>query len=225
MKIRQQIQQWNKDKWESKNRAMYENFSENQWPWFNDQLDADIDEYLIASGIGPVNVLDLGTCSGSQAIELARRGHHVIGTDISETALAQAISAASRQNSIEVGFLLDDITDSALHENQFDLVLDRGCYHSICCLQHLDYIKGVKRVLRPDGILLLKTMSSEEKRFISYDAFGNKSIQMPLHFSRELLKESLSPYFQVQEIRDSCFFSTVVEPPARALFAILRNTK
>jgi SAM-dependent methyltransferase len=225
MNIRQQLRQWNKGKWESKNRAMYEEFHENRWPWYNDQLDPDIEEYLVAHGIGPLDVLDLGTCSGSQAIELAKRGHRVVGTDISGTALVQAKAAASREDGIEVQFLLDDITASALRENQFDLILDRGCYHSVCCFQHLDYVAGVKRVLKPRGILLLKTMSSEEKRFVTFDTFENKSIQMPLHFTREVLEESLSPHFDVQEIRDSYFFSAVVDPPARARFAILRNTK
>ena len=223
MSIKQQLQQWNKSKWEAKNRAMYEQFEENQWPWFAASLDPDIEDYIDSAGIEAADILDLGTCSGSQGIELARRGHRVIGTDISESALEQAIAAASSEEGLSIEFLIDDITESSLREDQFDLVLDRGCYHSICCFQHLDYVDGVKRVLKPGGVLLLKTMSSEETRFVSYDRIGNKSFQMPFHFTREMLDEYLSPHFDVQDIRDSFFFSDVVDPPAKARFAILRN--
>ena len=222
--IKQKLKQWNKDKWESKNRLMYENYEENRWPWFNDSLDPDIEEFIVAAGSEPLDILDLGTCSGSQGIELAKRGHRVVGTDISETALEQAEIALGREDGVAMELLIDDITDSALAENQFDLVLDRGCYHSICVFQHHEYVAGIQRVLRPGGILLLKTMSSDEKRFVTYDKLGNKAIQMPYHFTRERLEEVLSPHFEVQDIRDSFFYSKIVEPPAQARFSILRNS-
>ncbi len=224
MDIKQQLQQWNKDKWESKNRAMYEQGEENRWPWFNDSLDPDIEEFIAAAGADTLDILDLGTCSGSQGIELAKRGHRVVGTDISESALAQAKIAADREDGLAIELLIDDITDSALAENQFDLILDRGCYHSICTFQHHEYVASIKRVLRPGGILLLKTMSSDEPRFVIYDKIGNKTVQMPFLFSREKLVEVLSPHFDVQEIRDSFFYSKNVDPPARARFCILRNS-
>ena len=223
MSIRQQLQAWNKGKWEAKNRAMYEQVGENRWPWFSASLDPDIAEYIDEAGMSAIDILDLGTCSGSQGIELARRGHRVVGTDISETALAQAIAAVEEEKDLPIEFLIDDITDSGLAEKSFDLVLDRGCYHSICCFQHLDYVNGVKRVLRPGGVLLLKTMSSEETRFVAYDRIGNNTFQMPFHFTGEMLAEYLSPHFVVKDIRDSYFYSDVVDPPARARFAILLN--
>lgn len=225
MDIKQKLQQWNKAKWESKNRAMYERFEENRWPWFNDSLDPDIEDFIVTAGLDALDILDLGTCSGSQGIELAKRGHRVVGTDISETALAQAEIAAGREDGLAIEFLIDDITDSALAENRFDLVLDRGCYHSICVFQHYEYVTGIQRVLRPGGILLLKTMSSDEQRFIAYDKIGNRSVQMPYHFTREKLEELLSPHFEVQAIRDSFFYSKIVDPPAQARFSILRNSE
>jgi len=163
------------------------------------------------------------TCSASQAIELAKRGHTVVGTDISESALAKARGALAAEGDIPVDLLMDDITESALEEGRFDIVLDRGCYHSICCFQHEDYCAGVRRVMKPGGLLLLKTMSSKEQRFIAYDRIGNKKIPMPFHFTRELLDQALSPHFEVLDIRDSYFYSSVIDPPAQARFAILRN--
>lgn len=223
MNVKDRLKAWNRDKWESKNRAMYEQFDENRWPWFNEALDPDIEDYIRDAGLDAADVLDLGTCSASQAIELAKRGHRVVGTDISESALQSAEAALARERDIPLQLLLDDITDSALDEASFDIVLDRGCYHSLCCFQHNDYVEGVLRVMKPGGILLLKTMSSEETRFVAWDRIGNKTFQMPFHFTREVLSDALSPHFEVLDIRDSCFFSTVVDPPAQARFAILRK--
>jgi SAM-dependent methyltransferase len=225
MITKRELQDWNKQKWEHKTRAMYETHGQDKWPWFNDKLDPDIEEYLLANGLNGLDILDLGTCSGSQGIELAKRGHRVVGTDISETALEQARLAAAREPKLAISFLIDDIAESCLNDSQFDLVFDRGCYCSICSFNHEEYVASVRRVLRSGGALLLKTMSSEERRFIAYDKVGGREVQMPFHFTAEQLRTLLSPHFVIEQMRDSYFYSSVVAEPARARFVILRNRK
>jgi SAM-dependent methyltransferase len=230
MITKRQLQEWNRKKWEHKNHAMYEKYAQNRWPWFSDRLDPDIDEYLLVNGQKVLDILDLGTCSGSQAIELARRGHRVVGTDISETALEQAKhaaagAAADAATGLAISFLLDDIAESCLGDDQIDLVVDRGCYDSICSFNHEEYVANVRRVLRPGGVLLLKTMSSEEKRFIAYDEVGGRKVQMPFHFTAEQLQKLLSPHFVIEQLRDSYFYTSMLDEPARARLVILRNSK
>jgi SAM-dependent methyltransferase len=225
MVTKRDIQDWNKRKWEHKNHAMYETYARNKWPWFNEKLDPDIDEYLRVTGSGSLDILDLGTCSGSQGIELARRGHRVVGTDISETALARAKLAAASEPGLAISFLIDDIAESRLNDNQFDLVLDRGCYCSICSFNHEEYVASARRVLRPGGVFLLKTMSSEDQRFMAYDKVGGREVQMPFHFTVEQLQKLMSPHFAIEEMRDSYFYSSVLDEPARARFLIMRNIK
>lgn len=225
MTLKRELQLWNQEKWEDKNKAMYETYKENRWPWYSDALDPDIAEFMETVVRAKIDILDLGTCSGSQAIELARLGHRVVGTDISATALEQARLAASREPELPVRFRLDDITSSGLSEDQFDLVLDRGCYHSIWSFNHAEYIAGVQRVLKPGGVLLLKTMSSDETRFIAYDTIGGKQVQMPCHFPKEDLRGLLAPHFDILKMSDSFFYSAVVDPPARARLVVMRNRK
>ena len=225
MITKRQLQDWNKQKWEHKNQAMYEKYAQNKWPWFFDKLDPDTDEYLRANGPNGLDILDVGTCSGSQAIELARRGHRVVATEISETALAKARLAAAGEAGLAISFLMDDIAESRLGDDQFDLVVDRGCYDSICSFNHEEYVANVRRVLRPGGALLLKTMSSEEQRFVAYDKVGGREVQMPFHFTAEQLQTLFSPHFTIERLGDSYFYSSVIDVPARAHFAILRNGK
>ena len=216
---------WNLKKWEAKNKIMYEVNAENKWPWFFDELDPDVEAYV--KGLGPdiLDVLDLGTCSGSQAIEIAKLGHRVVGTDIARPALLEAIKALEPYPELTLRFVLDDITQSKLETNSFDLIFDRGCYHSICCFQHLEYISNTKRVLRPNGVLLLKVMSSDEERYTSYEKVGDSAIQMPFHFTEEEIRDVMSPHFTLSSVKDSFFYSSVIDPPAKARFAILRNDK
>jgi 2-polyprenyl-3-methyl-5-hydroxy-6-metoxy-1,4-benzoquinol methylase len=225
MITKRELQDWNKRKWEHKNHAMYEKYAQNKWPWYIDKLDPDIGEYLLVNGLSGLDILDVGTCSGSQGIELARRGHRVVGTDISETALEHAKLAAAREPKLAISFLIDDIAESRLDDSQFDLVLDRGCYCSICSFSHEEYVANVRRVLRPRGVLLLKTMSSEDQRFIAYDKVGGREVQMPFHFTEKQLQTLFSPHFVIEQMRDSYFYSSVLDEPAKARFVILRNNK
>ena len=225
MITKRQLQDWNKQKWERKNHAMYETYAQNKWPWFSDKLDPDIDECLLGIGSKGLDILDLGTCSGSQAIELAKRGHRVVGTEISETALEQAKLAAAHETGLAISFLIDDIAVSRLGDDQFDVVLDRGCYHCICSFNHEEYVANVGRVLRPAGTFLLKVMSSEEARYMSYDKVGGREVQMPFHFTDQQLRTLMSPHFDIEQIRESYFYSSTRDEPARARFMIMRNRK
>ena len=224
MLIDDRLRLWNRNKWEAKNLAMYRQHGENRWPWFNRQLDQDIAAWLQQRQARQLDILDLGTCSGTQAIALAKLGHKVVGTEVSDTALADARRAASRESpDLPLQWIIDDITSTSLPEQHFELVLDRGCYHSICVFHHEQYVAGVKRVLKPDGILLLKVMSHAEQRFVNYDKLGNKRVPMPFHFRQAQLQQLLSPHFELLQISDSYFYSTVTAQPARAILLTARN--
>jgi ubiquinone/menaquinone biosynthesis C-methylase UbiE len=224
MNVKDLLIQWNQRKWEEKNRMMYtEGDGSNQWPWFSETLDPDILDYLQKNITPPAHVLDLGTCSGSQAIALARLGYEVVGSDISDTALNRANNALQAEPGLSVKFLHDDITQTSLPEKTFDVILDRGCFHSICCFAGVEYAKNIQRILKPGGVVLLKTMSAKEDRFIEYNQIGNQKIPMPYHFEESQLRQSLGDFFEIESISDSYFYSSVVTPPARAYLTVLKR--
>jgi SAM-dependent methyltransferase len=225
MITKREIRDWNQRTWERKNHAMYATHGQNKWPWFYDRLDPDIEQHLRANDVGAQDILDVGTCGGSQAIELARRGHRVVATEISDTALAMAQRAAAGQASLALRFLIDDIAESRLEDDRFDIVIDRGCYHSICSFDHEEYVSTLRRVLRPRGALLFKAMSSEETRFVSHEVVDGRAVQTPFHFTAQQLRTLFSPHFTIELMQDSFFHSSVLDAPARAHFLVLRNTQ
>lgn len=98
-------------------------------PWFNPNLDSDLEQALIKLSIHTGVALDLGTGPGTQAMELAQRGFLLTATDISATAINQA-QAKAQQKGLDISFRQDDILNSRLPHEEFDFVFDRGCFIS-----------------------------------------------------------------------------------------------
>lgn len=189
----------------------------NRWPWYAKSLDPDVTRLLQDYGVGGGRLLDLGTCSGSQAIALAKLGFEVTGTDVSPTALIKAReNLHAEEGDLDVKFMLDDILETRLDSGQFDVILDRGCFHSIYAFGKERYIENVLKILGPQGMIFLKTMSADERRL--------RDRGMPQHFDRELLRNVFEDFFTIHEIRDSFFCSSNVKHPYRALLTILSRT-
>jgi SAM-dependent methyltransferase len=91
-------------------------------PWA-DRTGAEVDRALAMLGAqGDERVLDMACGTGRHSLELARRGHSVVGVDISPDLLAIAEADAGEQ-SLEVSFLAADLRELDFDE-EFDLVLN-----------------------------------------------------------------------------------------------------
>ncbi|CAN5811292.1 class I SAM-dependent methyltransferase [soil metagenome] len=79
-----------------------------------------VDRLLTDAGRSPGRVLDAGCGTGRVAIELARRGHAVVGTDLDEPMLATA-----RAKAPELSWVGGDLVDLDL-DRMFDVVVLAG---------------------------------------------------------------------------------------------------
>ncbi|MEK6865753.1 MAG: class I SAM-dependent methyltransferase, partial [Thermoproteota archaeon] len=125
-------------------------------PWYEKNLDLDmVDEIrFLKKGI----FLDLGTGPGTQAIELAKKGFKVTGSDVSPSAIEKAKVPTSNVN-----FVIDNILNSKFESESFDYILDRGCFHVLSSDERITYLNQIKRILKKNGIIFLKCMSKNEK--------------------------------------------------------------
>lgn len=215
---------WNSQKWEGKNKRMYESAGANIWPWFYEALDPDIDEALTSNAFASGCALDIGTCSGHQAIGLAKRGFEVVATEVSETALVDArknIAALASDQSVTL--VIDDIADSQLESNKFDVIFDRGCFHSICLFAAEEYAHQLKRLSKPSSIIFIKTMSIDEDRFVQYDTIGDKELPMPYRFEKAELEKFFNRHFSQCEVTPSVFYSDTISRPAKAWLTTIHN--
>ena len=180
-------------------------------PWFCPHLDVDVNAALDWLGIRAGRALDLGSGPGTQAIELARRGLDVTGSDISPSAVAKAIVRAE-QEGVSVRFVHDDVLESRL-TGPFDLIMDRGCFHVIDAEARTAYMQNIGRLLADNGHLLLKTFHKKERR---EEGPSNR-------FDEEDIEAIFAHRFELIFHRESIFESTLDSDP-KALFCILRKT-
>lgn len=192
--------------------TIYKNQQVESMPWYNENLDADLEEELDKRKINQGKFLDLGTGPGTQAIKLHERGVNVTATDLSETAIkkAQSIYNSNNNNNKKVDFRVDNILNSNLKEKEFDHIFDRGCFHVISTDDRKRYIMQVTRILKDNGILFLKCFSDKEQ--------GEEG---PHRFSKHKLKEIFeNENFNIENMKETVYQGTL-NPLPKALFAVM----
>jgi len=183
---------------------LYEEQEVETMPWFNPHLDADLEQELKERNIQKGSILDLGTGPGTQAMELAKRGLEVTGTDLSLAAISKAKDRYKLPH-----FIQDDILETQLKET-FDYVFDRGCFHVLPPEKRSVYVQNIQKILKPSGLLFLKCFSVREE----------KMEMGPYRFSEGQIEKIFSPAFKMESFRHSIFKSTLEEDP-KAIFVVL----
>jgi len=98
------------------------------------------------------NVLEVGCGTGTNAIWLAEQGFRVTGLDISSSAIATARERA-REKGVDCRFLVDDFLSCPLAAAPFQLVFDRGCFHSTLESQEREgFVRRVASCLGAGGL-------------------------------------------------------------------------
>jgi ubiquinone/menaquinone biosynthesis C-methylase UbiE len=141
-------------------------------------------------------VIDIGTGTGIIAITIAKKisDLEVTATDISEKMIEEAKRNAKKVG-VEVNFLIDDIEQSNLPDNKFDIV--------ICCLGMLWFInkekalKEMARICKENGKIILIEEEGEAVR--SREDLQRFSQNLQTFFSQI---EKLETPISIQEIKE-----------------------
>jgi SAM-dependent methyltransferase len=105
----------------------------------------------LVDSYGPGSVLDAGCGTGRVAIELSRRGHRVVGSDVDE-----AMLEAARAKAPDLDWVRGDLADPALDFGQaFDVVVMAGnVLIFVPSGSEEQVIANAARWLRPGGLLV-----------------------------------------------------------------------
>jgi ubiquinone/menaquinone biosynthesis C-methylase UbiE len=141
-------------------------------------------------------VVDIGTGTGIIAITIAKKilDSEVTAIDISEKMIEEARKNA-RKAGVKIDFLIDDIEESKLPDNKFDIV--------ICCLGMLWFInkekalKEMARICKEKGKIILIEEEGEAVR--SRDDLQRFSQNLQTFFSQI---EKLETPISIQEIKE-----------------------
>jgi len=178
-------------------------------PWYEKNLDLDMVEEIQHLDKG--RFLDLGTGPGTQAIELAKNGFIVTGSDISPSAIKKAKSSTTNVN-----FVIDDILNSKFERESFDYILDRGCFHVLSVDKRIKYLSQIKRILKKNGIIFLKCMSKNEKNL--------PEDKGPHKFDKEEIINYFKNDFDIKKSKDTVYYGTL-KPLPKALFFVMKKSE
>jgi 2-polyprenyl-3-methyl-5-hydroxy-6-metoxy-1,4-benzoquinol methylase len=126
-----------------------------------------------------LNVLDLGTGTGTSALFCAKEGAKCVGIEVSKTAIDIAIKNAKTLG-LDIEFIVSDILRIHLNK-KFDVVIDSTVLH--CIVGDIDrkaFYQTAKTHLHENGYLFINTMISQ----------GNMSSHFPkeyFHYENEIL--------------------------------------
>jgi SAM-dependent methyltransferase len=186
---------------------LYKNQNVETMPWYNRNLDSDLEEELEKRKITKGRILDLGTGPATQAIKLYKKGLQVIGSDISEAAINRAREVYDYD---KISFIVDDILNSTIKDKSFDYVFDRGCFHVLPIEKRPVYIREINRILDDNGILFLKCFSTKEPRQ-----------EGPYKFSEDEIRQLFRNDFVIS-VKDTVYQGTL-DPLPKALFVVINK--
>jgi cyclopropane fatty-acyl-phospholipid synthase-like methyltransferase len=135
----------------------------------------------------PGRALDLGCGTGTNAVEMARRGWEVTAIDFSSRATAAARRRAADAR-LPVEVLTGDVGDLRGVHGPFDLVLDIGCFHALTQVAQSRYAAHVIRRTLPGATYLLYTFLADGQA---------RGLELP---TEESLRKLFTPAFAVTAI-------------------------
>jgi len=121
-------------------------------PWDTGITPPEVMEFL--GRAAPGRALDLGCGTGTNALEMARRGWRVTGVDFASRAIREARRKAAREG-FGIDFLAADVSDLRELAGPYDYALDIGCLHSLPEKSRAGYVAGLSRLVRPGGVYML----------------------------------------------------------------------
>jgi len=130
-------------------------------------------------------LLEIGCGAGNISIELAKRGYEVTKIDFSETAIAWAKENAAYCKA-EIDFLVGDVANLAsIKTESFDIVFDGNCIHCLVGQKREAAFREFYRVLEPNGILFVSSLSASQ---------ANSNFPENFNAQSRVLLEDESPY-------------------------------
>jgi ubiquinone/menaquinone biosynthesis C-methylase UbiE len=173
----------NYDEWDQ----IYRKYPLKSWGWELGKPRPILVEFVEKGLIKKGKALDLCCGAGTNTAYLAENGFKVTAIDISQRAIEYAKEKAEHAN-VKINFMIQSFVDLAFRDEEFDFVLDIGCFHHVEIEDRNKFIEGAYRVLKKAGSYLLL-------------CFSYKNGPAWNHFTEKQLISLFSGYFEINEIR------------------------
>jgi 2-polyprenyl-3-methyl-5-hydroxy-6-metoxy-1,4-benzoquinol methylase len=171
---------------------MRRRYSEGNAPWDSGVANSELLRVVDAGGLPGKKLLELGCGTGTNAIELARRGYHVTAIDLVDLAIQKA-RAKARAAGVQVTFHVGDLTRTEL-AGPYESVFDLGVYHLIRTRDLAGFLSTLARVTRKGSRWLSLAGNAREP-----------NPQGPPVVTEQEFRAELAPLFRFREVREFRF--------------------
>jgi SAM-dependent methyltransferase len=168
-------------------------------------------EVIKEGGLVRGDVLDAGCGHAELSLELAALGYPVVGIDIAPTALAAATAAAQDRGLGNVTFVQDDITSLTGYDARFSTIFDSGMLHSLPPNEREPYLRSVHLAAAPGASFYIMALA--------VGAFPASEDLLPATFTEDQLRELVSKYWIVEDVRPVQCYSTAAQLPGHLVVA------
>jgi SAM-dependent methyltransferase len=151
------------------------------------------------------DVLDAGCGHAELSLSLAADGYTVVGVDLSPTAVAAASRAAQERGLANASFVQADITNLTGYDGRFNTVLDSTLFHSLPVEGRDGYLQSVHRAAAPGASYFILVFAK--------GAFPAELETKPNEVDENELREAVSKYWEIDEIRAAAIYANQVEIP------------
>lgn len=158
------------------------------------------------------DVLDAGCGHAELSLALASDGYTVVGLDLSPTAIAAANSAAQVRGLSTASFAQADITSFTGYDGRFNTVVDSTLFHSLPVDGRDGYLQSIHRASAPGAHLYVLVFAK--------GAFPAELETKPNEVSEEELRDAVSKYWKVDDIRPAFIHANGMALPTDAPFAL-----
>jgi SAM-dependent methyltransferase len=170
----------------------HDRYAQGQTPWDTGQPSRELLRVLEAGRLPGSTVLEIGCGTGTNAIELARRGFRVTAMDVVEQAV-QAGREKARAANVTVDFRVADVLRDD-PGGPYDILFDRGVYH---CLREVD-LAAFQR--------FLQRATHTRSWWLSLAGNANEELDDgPPVVRAEDIHAELGPLFDIVELREFRF--------------------
>lgn len=170
-------------------------------PWAHKLVDYNLVEIVELYPIEPCKTLEIGCGTGTDAIWLAEQGFDVTACDSSEIAIGLAKEKLNNQE-IKCNFQVLDFLADEIENKPFELVFDRGFFHSFDSeKKRKKFAKKVAGNLTDDGLWLTLVGSKDRPE---------TETGPPRRSALDIIAAA-EPYFKILSLNASYFGN---EPPA-----------
>jgi SAM-dependent methyltransferase len=173
---------------------IYSEYDLTEIPWHSDEPDQELVDLIEGGEIKPHLVLDVGCGAGTDAIYLSAIGCEVTAIDISYEAVRIAKQRAARER-VKVNFIADNFMEFYFHDQIFDFINDRGCFHHINPRDRHKFAVRINDLLKNNGYYFLRCWSDK----------AEETERGPYRLSKDEIRDTFSRFFTVGEIRDFRF--------------------